>query len=142
MIKTVIQSNEASEGFIWFLCPVHISQSTTKASQDRKSMELRRNLEVGTEAEAIDGWAFDLFLMACSACFLLDPRTTCHGRAPPTVGWALPHQSLVKNVPHKLASDGNSLISIPSSQLTVAYRQTHTWHTAFAHWVVKTDFLL
>jgi hypothetical protein len=44
-----------------------------------------------------------LFLMACSACFLIEPRTTCPGMAPPTMGWALPHQSLIKKMPYRLA---------------------------------------
>jgi len=28
--------------------------------------------------------------LARSACFLIEPRTTSPGRAPPTMGWALP----------------------------------------------------
>lgn len=37
--------------------------------------------------------------MVCSACFLIQPRTTCWGELPPTVGWAPPHQSLIKTMP-------------------------------------------
>ena len=49
----------------------------------------------------------DLLLMACTACFLKEPRTTSPGMAPPKVGWALPHQSLSKKITYRLA---NSLI--------------------------------
>ena len=37
-----------------------------------------------------------LLLMACSACFLIEPRTTNPGIALPTMAGALPHQSLRK----------------------------------------------
>jgi hypothetical protein len=45
----------------------------------------------------------DLVLIACSACFLIEPRTTSSGMAIPTMGWALPCQSLVKKMPYRLA---------------------------------------
>jgi hypothetical protein len=44
-----------------------------------------------------------LLPMACSACFLIEPRTTSPGLAPPTMGWALPHQSIIKKIPYRLA---------------------------------------
>lgn len=28
--------------------------------------------------------------MSCSVCFLIEPRTTSRGVAPPTIGWGLP----------------------------------------------------
>lgn len=31
-----------------------------------------------------------LFIMACSACFLIEPVTTSSGMDPPTVGWPCP----------------------------------------------------
>jgi hypothetical protein len=37
-----------------------------------------------------------LHLMACSVCFLIEPRTTSPQMAPSTRGWALPHQSLIQ----------------------------------------------
>ena len=40
-----------------------------------------------------------LLLMACSACFLTEPRTTCPGMTPPTMDWALLHQSLIQKMP-------------------------------------------
>jgi hypothetical protein len=42
--------------------------------------------------------------MACSACFLIESRTSSPGMAPPTRGWALFHQSLIKKMLYWLAS--------------------------------------
>ncbi|EDM08392.1 methylmalonyl CoA epimerase (predicted), isoform CRA_b [Rattus norvegicus] len=39
-------------------------------------------------------------LMACSACFLIAPRTTSWGMGKPTIGWTLPHQSLTRKMDH------------------------------------------
>lgn len=36
--------------------------------------------------------------MACSVPFLIPPRLTYPGREPPTVSWALPHQSAIQKV--------------------------------------------
>jgi hypothetical protein len=48
--------------------------------------------------------AYWIALMACSACFLIEPRTTSLGMAPPTMGIPHgPHQSLIKKMPNKLA---------------------------------------
>jgi hypothetical protein len=44
-----------------------------------------------------------LLIMACSACFLIEPRTTSPRMASPTMGWALPNQSLIKKMPYSLA---------------------------------------
>jgi hypothetical protein len=43
-----------------------------------------RGLEAGADAEAME-WCW-----VCSSCFLIEPRTTCPGMAPPTMVWALP----------------------------------------------------
>lgn len=37
-----------------------------------------------------------------SACFLIESRTTSQGMAPPTMSWALTHQSLIKKMPSSL----------------------------------------
>lgn len=37
-------------------------------------------------------------LLTCSACVVVEPRTTGPGTAPPTVNWALPNQSLNKKM--------------------------------------------
>lgn len=56
-------------------------------------------MEPRADAESMRGVA----LMACSIGFLTEPRTTCPGMAPPTVGWALSNQSLIKKKPYRLA---------------------------------------
>ena len=45
----------------------------------------------------------DLFLMTCSACCLIKPRTTSPWEAPPTVGGAFPNPSLTKKVPNRFS---------------------------------------
>jgi hypothetical protein len=45
-----------------------------------------------------------LLPLACSACFLIEPRTTSPGLAPPTMGWALPSWSLIKKTPYSCIS--------------------------------------
>jgi len=59
-----------------------------------------RNLEAGADAEAME----ESCLLACSACFLIEPRTISPGMAPCTMGWALPHQTLFKEVPYSWIS--------------------------------------
>lgn len=47
--------------------------------------------------------------MTCLVCFLISSRTTCLGVALPPVNWVPLHQSLIKNMSHRLAtgqSDG------------------------------------
>jgi hypothetical protein len=62
-----------------------------------------RNLEAGAEAEAMEGAAYWLALMDCSACFLIAPRDTCPGVALPTGSWDPLHQSLTKKMSPRLA---------------------------------------
>ena len=40
-----------------------------------------------------------LLPLVCSACFLIEPRIISPRASPPTVGWALPYQSLIKKIP-------------------------------------------
>lgn len=54
----------------------------------------RRNLEAVANAEDA------LLLNACSAGFLLEPRTSSPGMALPTMSWAFP---LIKKIPFRLA---------------------------------------
>ena len=42
-----------------------------------------------------------------------------NGLGPPTMGWALPHQSLIKKVPYRLVYI--FLIESPSSQMTLEF---------------------
>jgi hypothetical protein len=39
-----------------------------------------------------------LLFMACSACFLIAPRTTSLGMVATTISWDLPHQSSIKKM--------------------------------------------
>jgi hypothetical protein len=67
------------------------------------SQELKqgRDLEAGADAS----WRGDAFMgaglfpMACSACFLIEPRTTSPGMISPTMGWAFPLESLIEKMP-------------------------------------------
>ena len=45
-----------------------------------------------------------LLPVACSTCFLIEPRTTRAGMTPPTMGWALPHWSVIEKMPHSWVS--------------------------------------
>lgn len=58
-----------------------------------------RNQEIGTEADTGGRLLANLISMACSACSLLQPRTTYLGVALPTVAWPFPHASLIKRLP-------------------------------------------
>jgi hypothetical protein len=44
--------------------------------------------EAGADAEAMEGWMFltGLLALACSACSLIEPKTTSPEMAPPTRG--------------------------------------------------------
>jgi hypothetical protein len=47
-----------------------------------------------------------LLPMACSACFLIEPRTISLGVAPPMMGWVFSCQSLIKkNCPASLPTE-------------------------------------
>jgi hypothetical protein len=56
--------------------------------QRKSGLELTqgRNLEAGADAEAMNWCYLVLLPLACSACSLIEPRTTSPGTAPPTVG--------------------------------------------------------
>ena len=45
-----------------------------------------------------------LLLLACSVCFLTEPKTTSPEMAPPIIGWALPPQSLIEKMPYSWIS--------------------------------------
>lgn len=68
-------------------------------------------------------------LMACSACFLTQPKTTYPWTAPSTVGGVHSHQPAIKKMPHRHATgwrhflswgpllpDGSSLCSVDINQ--------------------------
>lgn len=66
--------------------------------------KLGQELKAGAQGTGRGGLLLiDLLLMAFSACFLLELRTTCPGVEPPTVSWALPYQLLIEKMLHRLA---------------------------------------
>jgi hypothetical protein len=67
----------------------HQTQSMQKLKQGRR-------LEAGPDAETMDGY----YVLACSVCFLIKPKTTSPGMILPTAGRAQPHQSLIKKTPY------------------------------------------
>jgi hypothetical protein len=79
------------KGFIQIILPYHSSLSTKQVGQE---LELGRNLKAGTDAKAIDILLTRFLSVPCSACFLIESRTTFPRVASPTTGWALPHQLL------------------------------------------------
>ena len=60
-------------------------------SREAKAESQGRNLEAGADAETMEGCC----LLTCSASSLREPRTTSPEMDPPTMGWVLPHQSLI-----------------------------------------------
>jgi len=63
-----------------------------------------KNLEAGADAEAMEGCCLlACSYMASSACFLIDPSTTRWWMVPPTMGWGLHHQPLIKKRLYRLA---------------------------------------
>ena len=71
---------------LWESVPVTIHH-VVKSRQELKAGTGGRNRSRGHGERLLIG----LFLMAGSACFLIEPRTTSLGMVPPTVGWAPPH---------------------------------------------------
>jgi hypothetical protein len=65
--------------------------------QRKSGQELKqdRNLEAGADAEALERCC----LLACSGCFLIEPRTTRLDIASPKMGWPHPHWLLIKKMP-------------------------------------------
>jgi len=66
-----------------------------EGSKNRNSKQ-GRIPEAGADVEAMEKCC----LLACSVCFHIEPRTTSSGTTPSTMGWALPHQSLMKKMPY------------------------------------------
>jgi hypothetical protein len=63
---------------------ISISLIITEGSQGRNSNK-DRNPDAGADKEAMEG----CYLLVCSACFLIESRTTSLGMAPPTMGFTL-----------------------------------------------------
>lgn len=100
-----------------FQIPIH---HWRKPGQELKK---GRELEVGADAEATDRVLLTALLLpvACSTNFLIEPRTSSPGMAPPRVGFILSHQSLIKK--QLTAGSHGSIFSTedPFIQITVAH---------------------
>ena len=94
VMKHYDQSNLGRKGFVWLTLPHHCS-----SLKEVRTGTQGRNKEAGADAEAMERGC----LLACTACFSIEPRITSPGVAPSTMAWALPHQSLTKSVPYRLA---------------------------------------
>lgn len=84
-IKALTKSSLGGKGFFYLTGCSLTSREVRAGTQDR-------HLEAGAEGHGQVRLP-DLFLMACSACFLIQFKTSCPGVAPSTVEWILPHQS-------------------------------------------------
>jgi hypothetical protein len=67
-------------------------------------------------------------LLACSAWFLIQPRTTCLGIAPTTMSWALLYQSLVKKMP-------------PQTCLKAILKEAFSWSRFPAYHIIEASVL-
>jgi hypothetical protein len=73
--------------FLWLTLPHHRSSSR----ETRTGTQIGQEPGGGADAETHRGVLLtDLLLMVCSACFLIEPRTTSPGMDP-TMGWTLPY---------------------------------------------------
>lgn len=68
--------------------------------------------------EPVEGAAYWLPPLACWACFHVEPRTTISGVAPPTMYQALPHQSLIKEMPYSWTLWRHFLNGVSSFQIS------------------------
>jgi hypothetical protein len=62
-----------------FSLHIHIAVHQRKSGQE---LTQGRKLEAEVDAESMEGCC----LLACSTCFLIGPKTTSPGIAPPTIG--------------------------------------------------------
>lgn len=88
----------------------------TSTSQPIIEESQGRNLESDMMQKQQRGPAYWMLSMVCSVYFLIEARIIRPEVAPPTIGWALPHQSLTK--PCRLAPTGpTGLYSSPHTSL-------------------------
>jgi hypothetical protein len=107
------KSNLERKGFIWLTLP-HCC-SSPEGSQDRNS---NRTGPVGRSW--CRGHGGVLLTVACSACFLIEPKTISPGMAPPTMGWELHHWSLIDKMLYSLILWRHFSTEDPSSLMTRA----------------------
>jgi hypothetical protein len=61
-----------------------------------------------------------LLLLTCSACFLIEPRTSSPVMVPPIIGWALPSLSWIEKMPYCWISWKHFSREAPFSAITSA----------------------
>lgn len=112
----------------------------TESSWRRKGFIFRYILEPAMKGTQVRNWSSDhewehipgFLSMAYSTCFLMWTRVTCSAIAPPTIGWALWHQLLIKNMLHPYLTTGQmeafffSIEVLPSQTITVCVKETET----------------
>ena len=64
----------------------------------RQQVKPGKNREARTDAEATEGAVYLLTYHVLLSCLLIEHRKTCQEVTPPTIGGALPHQSLIKKI--------------------------------------------
>ena len=121
----------ARKGIIWLTRP-HTVHDWRNSGQELKQ---GRNLEYRAVAKTVEDAAYYLFSMASWVCFLIETKTTSPEMAPPTMSWALPHQSLIKIMPYSqilwkhflnwvsLLSDNSSLCQLDVRLASTAWLQ-------------------
>jgi hypothetical protein len=95
------QEQLGRKGFIWLMCPDH----SLSLWGVRTGYQAGQEPEADADAEAMEGCC----LLACSACFLIQPETPC-----PLVGCVLPRLLLINRTAHRL-------IDTPSPHITLAF---------------------
>jgi hypothetical protein len=86
-----------------FHSQVHVTvHSSLESTEDRNSGSAGEFL--GARADRGHGGVLltGSLLMVCSVCFLIDPRTTSPGMAPPIITEPSPYQSLTKKMVYRL----------------------------------------
>jgi hypothetical protein len=123
------QSNLGRNGFIWLTLLHHCSS--------------QKEVRTGTQAGKKRGdrsWCWDhawmlvtgLLIMTCSACFLIEPRTTSPGIGTTHNGLGPPHQSLINKMPYRLDQEPD--LAGAFSQLRIPLlKLMSSWHKTFQH---------
>jgi hypothetical protein len=95
----------------------------THGRKSGQGLKQDRSLEAGADAEAMDG----CWLLACSACFLIEHRATSPRMVLPTMSRALPQQSLRKCP--TVRSYGGIFSSLHQVNIKLASTAGRWWHT-------------
>jgi hypothetical protein len=122
--RTMTKSNLGrKEGFLWlvffFFFQEQFRETIYHQIQWGQELKQGRNPEAGADIEPVTS----LHPMICSACFLIGPRNQSLGSVPLTTSWTLPLQSLIKQMPYRLAYSlvygGILSTEAPSSLMTL-----------------------